>query len=90
MTRINKYMNNYAHQPRCLKSEFPHIPNYQANIRLQYNGKINYSINGNFIESYDTREWCSMCKISKKETVMWVLKYGDVLPKSLKQIWPME
>lgn len=34
---------------------------------------------------FNTREYCEACKYDEENTVLWLLKYGEILPNDLKE-----
>lgn len=37
-----------------------------------------------------TRSYCDACKMSKEETLIWVIKYGDGLPSTCREFYGMD
>ena len=70
---------------------FPKINNYKAKI-FQHFGIIHYFTQGacsrvDYGKSkLKTIVWCEHCKISKRDTVFWILKYGEYLPRMMDEL----
>lgn len=45
---------------------------------ISKDGRIFWCVNGIFIKT--TEEYCRLCEYTPEETVIMILKYGDVLP----------
>lgn len=76
-------------QIESVKHLFPPIADYKASIVCDSNGFIHYNMNGNHIGAHwknATLQWCKLCNISKIDTTLWILKYGEYLPMKVSDL----
>lgn len=78
--------------------KFPefHDREYTFDVVCTYNGSLLYQlydeVNGVYFEhnehtyAYDTKHLCHMLKLSEELTMLWVLRFGDTLPKHVSQL----
>jgi hypothetical protein len=63
-------------------NHYPHIENEDAQIYMSSNSnRIFYSIGSWSMCGANTKIWCEKCNMSEENTLIWVIKYGDTLPK---------
>lgn len=67
---------------------FLHNPHGPAVIR-EDNGLLRWYIDGHFNEDYSTDLYCKSANLSKEDTLLFHITYGDKLPDNINDLHPM-
>lgn len=84
---IGSVLNRF---PQCDSCEF------ELDVVCDYNGELLYqlfdSVSGLYFEfnehplAYDTTSLCQILKLDELTTMAWVLRFGDTLPRHMREI----
>ncbi len=65
-----------------------HLGEYHDHVEINKNanGYINYKVHAGGYKCIRTRSFCNVLNVDDEFTMIWLLKYGDLLPRHVREL----